>query len=183
MSAFQGLRGIVDSSKIERVFEIIHNLDYFQDFWVCIFSQLWQLLADYDWPFGPQVSYTKMTAWIRRSSRMFWKLVWTLWSWRNWPFSKKTDFSENVNCTISFLERCPQSNNFWAKTFFQHIHVWADAQGFLKHPGILVWPFQFKEKYSIEIWKHNFTARDFGRKWAVFWTLLNIKNISDFFWP
>jgi hypothetical protein len=32
MSAFQGFQGIVDSSKIERVFEIIHNLDYFQDF-------------------------------------------------------------------------------------------------------------------------------------------------------
>jgi hypothetical protein len=79
-------------------------------------------------------------------------------------FFQKTDFLKNLNCTISFLERCPKSNNFGAKTFFQNIHVRADAQGFLKHPGILMRPFQLKEKYSIEIWKHNFTARDFGRK-------------------
>ena len=183
MSAFLGLWGIVHSSKIERVFEIIDNLDYFQDFWVGIFLQLWQFLVPMIGPFGPQVFYTKMTAWIRRTSRMFWKLVWTLWSWRNWPFSKKTDFSENVNGTICFLERCLWSNHFWAKTFFQNIHVRAHAQGFLKHPGILVRPFKFKEKYSFEIWKHNFMSRDLGRKWAVFWTLLKIKHISDFFGP
>ncbi len=100
------MRGIVLSSKIDRFFEITNIPIIFSGLLILQIFAPFPASSEQRLPFGPKVSYTKMTAWIRWSSGMFQKNLLTLQSWRNLPGSKKQTFQKNLTTKKILLRWC-----------------------------------------------------------------------------